>query len=163
RRAPRTRRASRSRPRTPARRRARPRRAAGWRPRTPRAHEAGGWRRAQGSARARRPRKSSAAPNRLDPSAVSLPRRGEDDDRAPAARVNPLVIENPGKLPLLVLAGTVVRGGKQDRQIGADFVIEAGKTVPVDAFCVEHGRWDATRDGVATGGRFKSEKVLAQA
>jgi hypothetical protein len=78
------------------------------------------------------------------------------------ARVNSLLIENRGKLPLLVLAGTVVKGGKQDRQIGGDFVIGAGKTVPVDAFCVEHGRWNGHRDGVATGGKFTSSKVLAQ-
>ncbi len=88
---------------------------------------------------------------------------GADAETNGSAEVNKLVIENRGKLPVLVLAGTVVKGGRQDRQIGADFVIEAGRTVPVDAFCVEHGRWNATRDGVETGGRFKSERVLAQA
>jgi hypothetical protein len=88
---------------------------------------------------------------------------GEVVNARGGAEVNKLVIENHGKLAVLVLAGTVVKGGRQDRQIGADFVIEAGKTVPVDAFCVEHGRWNGTRDGVETNGTFKSEKVLAQA
>jgi hypothetical protein len=74
--------------------------------------------------------------------------------------VNELVIENKGKRPVLVLAGTVVKGGKQDRQVGQDFVIPAGKTVPVAAFCVEQGRWTATRDGVATHGVFKPKKAL---
>ncbi len=90
--------------------------------------------------------------------AAQVQARGGD-----GARVNTLVIENRGNLPLLVLAGTVVKGGKQDRQIGGDFVVAAGKTVPVDAFCVEHGRWNATREGVATGGKFTTSKVLAQA
>jgi len=77
------------------------------------------------------------------------------------AQVNTLVIENKGKTAILVLAGTVVKGGKQDRQIGEDFIIPPGKTVNVDAFCVEHGRWDASREGKATGGTFVAQKSLA--
>lgn len=77
------------------------------------------------------------------------------------ARVNTLVIENKGDVAILVLAGTVVKGGKQDRQIGQDFVIGKRQTVPVDAFCVEHGRWDANRNGVATQGSFKTLRTLA--
>ena len=77
------------------------------------------------------------------------------------ARVNSLVIENKATLPILVLAGTIVKGGKQDRQIGQDFLVEATKTEPVDAFCVEHGRWNAERDGAGTAGKFSSAKVLA--
>lgn len=78
-----------------------------------------------------------------------------------AAQVNKLVIENKGTLPILVLAGTIVKGGKQDRQIGQDFLVEPKKTEPVDAFCVEHGRWNAEREGASTGGKFKTVKVLA--
>lgn len=78
-----------------------------------------------------------------------------------APRVNTLVIENKGKLPILVLAGTVVKGGKQDRQIGEDFVISAGSTTPVDAYCVERGRWNGERDGQNTGGVFQATKMLA--
>jgi hypothetical protein len=88
---------------------------------------------------------------------------GEPDQRGENAQVNTLVIENKGDLPILVLAGTVVKGGKQDRQIGQDFIIGKRQTVPVDAFCVEHGRWNASRNGVATGGTFKSLKSLAVA
>jgi hypothetical protein len=81
--------------------------------------------------------------------------------RGDGAAVNTLVIENLGGVTILVLAGTVVKGGKQDRQIGQDFVIGSKQSVPVDAFCVEHGRWNATRDGQATAGKFKAMKVLA--
>jgi hypothetical protein len=62
------------------------------------------------------------------------------------AVVKTLVIENKGDTPILVCAGTLVTGGQQDRQIGQDFVIAAGETVPVDAYCVEPSRWHA-REG----------------
>ena len=37
------------------------------------------------------------------------------------AEVNKLTIANKGKLPIYVLAGTIVKGGKQDRQISQDY------------------------------------------
>lgn len=77
------------------------------------------------------------------------------------ATVNTLVIENKGDVPVFVLAGTVVKGGKQDRQIGQDFVVDAKKTVPVDAFCVERGRWDGNRNGLSTSGKFEAAQTLA--
>lgn len=79
------------------------------------------------------------------------------------ATVGTLMIENRGHRPIFVLAGTVVKGGNQDRQIAQDFVIAAQETVPVDAFCVEQGRWSGVRDGKATGGDFRSTKLLAPA
>jgi len=75
--------------------------------------------------------------------------------------VNQLAIENKGNLPVLVLAGTIVKGGRQDRQIGQDFVVPPGATVPVQAYCVEHGRWQPDREGKDTYGRFETVGVLA--
>ena len=49
-----------------------------------------------------------------------------------AAVVNTLVVENKGDLPILVCAGTVVKGGNQDRQIGQDVVLKAKSTTPVE-------------------------------
>lgn len=90
---------------------------------------------------------------------------GAGGDRANSAdiggTVGELVIENRGKKPILVLAGTLLKGGKQDRQVGQDFIIPPRKTVPVAAFCVEHGRWTATRKGKTTKGKFKVTKSLA--
>ncbi len=79
----------------------------------------------------------------------------------PDGVVGELVIENKGEKPILVLAGTLLKGGKQDRQVGQDFVVPPKKTVPVSAFCVEHGRWSAKRKGKHTGGVFKAQKALA--
>lgn len=76
-------------------------------------------------------------------------------------QVNQLVIENKGALPILVLAGTLVQGGKQDRQIAQDFILPTHATTPVDAFCVEHGRWTSSREGVQTEGQFTAELALA--
>jgi hypothetical protein len=58
------------------------------------------------------------------------------------AQVNQLVLVNRGKRPLLLLAGEVVSGGKQDRIIGKDRIVPIGaEPLPLDVFCVEHGRW----------------------
>jgi len=58
------------------------------------------------------------------------------------AQVNQLVFINRGKRPLILLAGEVVSGGHQDRIIGKDRIVPAGAPpLPLDVFCVEHGRW----------------------
>src|ERR1700676_1146155 len=78
------------------------------------------------------------------------------------AEVNRLVLVNNSKRPLLLLAGEIVTGGKQDRVIGKDRIVPA-ESDPVDlsVFCVEPGRWVATSEhfgaseamyGVAVGG-----------
>src|SRR5580658_4958180 len=60
------------------------------------------------------------------------------------AEVNRLVLVNNSKRPLLLLAGEIVTGGKQDRVIGKDRIVPA-ESDPVDlsVFCVELGRWVA--------------------
>lgn len=78
-----------------------------------------------------------------------------------SGEVGRLVIRNRGKRAIYVLAGTLVKGGNQDRQIGQDFVIEPKRSVAVDAFCVEQGRWESKRDGKTTGGKFVATKALA--
>jgi hypothetical protein len=63
------------------------------------------------------------------------------------AQVNQLVLVNRGKKPLLLLAGEVVSGGKQDRIIGKDRIVPVGSTpLPLDVFCVEAGRWTGGSD-----------------
>jgi hypothetical protein len=58
------------------------------------------------------------------------------------ASVNQLVLINRSKRPLLLLAGELVSGGKQDRIIGKDRIVPVGSNpLPLDVFCVEHGRW----------------------
>jgi ARG and Rhodanese-Phosphatase-superfamily-associated Protein domain len=73
-------------------------------------------------------------------------RRTRDGESLPiytgGSQVNQLVLVNRGKRPLLLLAGEVVSGGKQDRIIGRDRIVPIGSApLPLDVFCVEHGRW----------------------
>jgi hypothetical protein len=67
--------------------------------------------------------------------------------RNDGAQVNRLVLVNNSKRPLLLLAGEIVSGGKQDRVIGKDRIVPA-ESDPVDlgVFCVEPGRWVATSE-----------------
>jgi hypothetical protein len=74
-------------------------------------------------------------------------RHGQPVRQYEGAEVNRLVLVNNSKRPLLLLAGEVVSGGKQDRVIGKDRIVPA-ESDPIDlsVFCVEHGRWVASSE-----------------
>ncbi|HZQ93325.1 MAG TPA: DUF6569 family protein [Terriglobales bacterium] len=80
---------------------------------------------------------------------IAMVRRPGQRDWLPngGAQVNNLVLVNNSKRPLLLLAGEIVTGGKQDRVIATDRIVPAGSD-PMDlgVFCVEPGRWTATSD-----------------
>ena len=87
------------------------------------------------------------------------------------AEVNQLVLVNNSKRPLLLLAGEIVTGGKQDRVIGKDRIVPA-ESDPVDlsVLCVEPGRWvsangksDFTMAAGASGGLLASPVVRSKA
>lgn len=61
--------------------------------------------------------------------------------------VQELAIENKGQHPIFIQAGDIVKGGKQDRVIRQDLVLEpnSGK-VAIGSFCVEQGRWSPRGD-----------------
>lgn len=85
--------------------------------------------------------------------------------RQDGAQVNRLVLINNSKRPLLLLAGEVVSGGKQDRVIGKDRIVPA-ESDPVDlsVFCVEPGRWVATSEHFgASGAMYGGEANDAKA
>ena len=67
--------------------------------------------------------------------------------RHDGAQVNRLVLVNNSRRPLLLLAGEIVSGGRQDRVIGKDRIVPP-ESDPVDlsVFCVEPGRWVATSE-----------------
>jgi hypothetical protein len=85
-----------------------------------------------------------------DGNAVIIP----DYERRSGATVNQLVLVNRSKRPLLLLAGELVSGGKQDRIIGKDRIVPVGAPpLPLDVFCVEHGRW-------SNGSQFGAAKTM---
>jgi len=68
--------------------------------------------------------------------------------------VNQLVLINRSKRPLILLAGELVSGGKQDRIIAKDRIVAPGsEPLPLDVFCVEHGRW-------SSGSQFTAAKTM---
>jgi hypothetical protein len=69
--------------------------------------------------------------------------------------VNTLVLVNHSKRPLLLLAGEIVTGGKQDRIVAKDRIVPADAD-PIDltVFCIEPGRW--TESSASFGASSKS-------
>jgi hypothetical protein len=65
--------------------------------------------------------------------------------------VNRLTIENRSNQDVYVQAGDIVKGGQQDRALALDLIVppKSGR-IPIDAFCVEQGRWSQRgNEGVA--------------
>ena len=61
------------------------------------------------------------------------------------AEVNRLELTNRSERPLILLAGEIVTGGKQDRVVATDRIVPAkSKPLPLDVFCVEPHRWEET-------------------
>ncbi len=65
--------------------------------------------------------------------------------------VNELTIENVSNEDVYLQSGDIVKGGRQDRTIQNDLVLQgkSGK-VPLQAFCVESGRWSGRRGEEST-------------
>jgi len=69
------------------------------------------------------------------------------------AEVNKLALTNRSGKLLVLIAGELIIGGKQDRIVGHDCIIgSSNKPVSLDVFCVEHGRWS----GEASFGQSQS-------
>jgi len=91
-------------------------------------------------------------------------RRGPYPPPHSGAQVNNLVLINNSKRPLLLLAGEIVTGGKQDRVIGKDRIVPA-ESDPIDlgVFCVEPGRWVARSEKFGTIAGLAQPSVRAKA
>jgi hypothetical protein len=78
-------------------------------------------------------------------------------------QVNRLTVTNNSGKILVLIAGEIVVGGKQDRIVANDCIIPStGKAVPIDVFCVEHGRWHQRAAGRDADGKFvAAEGVMA--
>jgi hypothetical protein len=58
------------------------------------------------------------------------------------SRVNTLHISNSSGKPLFLMAGEIIRGGKQNRVVMNDMIIPPSEEpLPLDVFCIEEGRW----------------------
>ncbi len=56
--------------------------------------------------------------------------------------VGELSVDNKSDHYVFIMAGDIVKGGRQDRTIGEDIVLNPGsKNIPLKSFCVEQSRW----------------------
>jgi len=56
--------------------------------------------------------------------------------------VNELSIENLSNEEVYVQSGDIVKGGQQDRMLAVDLILPPRSgVIPIDSYCVEHGRW----------------------
>ena len=56
--------------------------------------------------------------------------------------VGELSVDNTSSDYIFIMAGDIVKGGRQDRTMGEDIVLAPGdKKVPLKSFCVEQSRW----------------------
>jgi len=101
-------------------------------------------------------------PYRPAPTPQHQPYRGD--------QVNTLVLVNNSNKPLLLLAGEIVTGGKQDRVIAKDRIVPpSGDPVDLGVFCIEPGRWTedsatfAASAGNSAGGFMVQPKVREKA
>ena len=79
-------------------------------------------------------------------------------------QVNQLVLLNNSLKPLVLLAGEIVTGGKQDRVIAKDRIVPP-KSDPIDlsVFCIEPGRWVQTSDQFGAAGKGNSSFMVQPA
>lgn len=90
------------------------------------------------------------------------PRRGElrPAESYRGDQVNTLVLINNSDRPLLLLAGEIVTGGKQDRVIAKDRIVPAhSDPLDLSVFCIEHGRWTGVSDQFGAVSKDKSFMV----
>jgi hypothetical protein len=88
----------------------------------------------------------------------AMQRRPAPQNYRGSAQVNSLVLVNNSQRPLILLAGEIVTGGKQDRVVAKDRIVPS-ESDPVDlgVFCVEPHRW------VETSNKFDTHaSVMAQ-
>jgi hypothetical protein len=85
----------------------------------------------------------------------------ENPDRGD--EVNTLVLVNHSKRPLLLLAGEIVTGGKQDRIVAKDRIVPADAD-PIDlgVFCIEPGRWTESSATFGAAGKSAAKGFMVQ-
>jgi hypothetical protein len=94
------------------------------------------------------------------------PRGGDSaylDDRSGGDEVNTLVLVNRSRKPLLLLAGEIVTGGKQDRIIAKDRIVPAGgDPIDLSVFCIEPGRWTESSSTFGAAAKAPSHSFMVQ-
>jgi hypothetical protein len=78
-------------------------------------------------------------------------------------QVNTLVLVNNSDRPLLLLAGEIVTGGKQDRVIAKDRIVPpGGDPIDLSVFCIEPGRWVESSATFGATAKSPAESFMVQ-
>ena len=78
-------------------------------------------------------------------------------------QVNTLVLINHSKKPLLLLAGEIVTGGKQDRIVAKDRIVPVGsEPIDLSVFCIEQGRWAESSATFGAAAKEPGEGFMVQ-
>lgn len=78
-------------------------------------------------------------------------------------QVNTLVLVNNSDEPLLLLAGEIVTGGKQDRVIAKDRIVPAaGDPIDLGVFCIEPGRWTEDTATFRASAKSSMQSMMVQ-
>jgi len=70
------------------------------------------------------------------------------------ATVRTLMARNNSTDTIFLMAGEVVKGGKQDRVIAQDVILKPSEELDLGAFCVESGRWSYRGTGSTEFGSY---------
>jgi hypothetical protein len=99
---------------------------------------------------------------RIDPLIASRS-HGPASDSYRGDQVNTLVLVNNSQRPLLLLAGEIVTGGKQDRVIAKDRIVPVGAD-PIDlgVFCIEPGRWTESSTTFGAAAKASAHGFMVQ-
>ena len=99
--------------------------------------------------------RSSSQSARIMPHANAVPQAQRQNVvySGGGASVNELALVNRSGKKLLLLAGEVIVGGKQDRIVQEDRLIPpVSVPIALNVFCVEHGRWTPRTASYSSGG-----------
>ena len=79
------------------------------------------------------------------------------------AEVNRLMLVNNSDRPLILLAGEIVTGGKQDRVVGKDRIVPPhSQPIDLSVFCVEPHRWVASSEHFGSATSFMAQPSVRQ-
>src|SRR5947207_3222235 len=89
--------------------------------------------------------------------------RGEVVSELADAAVSVLVTENRGKRHVLLLAGEIVVGGKQNRVVAEDVLLPpVSGPRQIAVYCVEQGRWAGAAKDFAAPGSLAAPKLRSE-
>lgn len=75
-----------------------------------------------------------------------------------------VILVNNGDLPIYISAGEVVLGGKQDRIVAYDVLVQPKKKMTIEVRCVEQGRWAGSKKAFVSAKAMgnKGSRLAAQ-